>query len=192
MTADAWSRSRGIYDANFEVDLHDVGVRSSNFVQSLMKTLLLSLVVALGLFSTAKAADKTAGEPPVQFLQTNNPAARRALATKITADFREATIREVIDYLVRAVQINTVMKLDAGPPPGLGVPKEAGGNIPGAPVETAPTAAPSVPKSDLRITRKFDGVPLRMALYQLSQDTGLTIEWRLHEGKPVGIMIRYH
>jgi hypothetical protein len=155
-----------------------------------MKTSLLLPVVALAFLSVAKAADKTAGEPPAQFLQTHNSAARRALATKITADFRDAPIRDVVDFLVHAAQMNTVMKLDADPTPDAGAPREVGGKIPGASVEAAQTGATSAPRNEPKITRKFEGVPLRTVYYLLSKDTGLTIEWRLYEGKPVGIFIR--
>jgi len=154
-----------------------------------VKTLVLSLIVALGLFSTAKAADKAPAEPPAQFLQTDQPWWRRALATKITVDFRDAPMRDVIDYLSHMAQMNTVMKLDVKPSPAADAPKEVGGKIPGAPVEAS--GAASAPKNELKITRKFECVPLRTVYYQISLDTGLKIEWLLLDNKkPFGIMIR--
>ena len=153
-----------------------------------MKTSLLSAVVGLTFMSVGWAADKAPAEPPVQFLQTDHSWCRRALATKITVDFRDAPMRDVIIYLSHAGQMNTVMKLDVKPAPAADAPKEVGGKIPGAPVEAS--GAASAPKNELKITRKFECVPLRTVYYQISLDTGLKIEWLLINKKPYGIMIR--
>ena len=115
--------------------------------------MLLSLIVALGLFSTAKAADKAPAEPPAQFLQTDQPWWRRALATKITVDFRDAPMRDVIDYLSHMAQMNTVMKLDVEPAQAVGDRKKlpkAAPDIPGAPVETEIPGATGAPRNELK------------------------------------------
>lgn len=81
----------------------------------------------------------------------------------ITAEFHGATIREVIDGIGRKSYANIILALNAD-----GAPKEA-------------------PK----ITRKFQRVPLRTVLYQVSQDTGLTIDWVFDEKNiPFAIRIR--
>jgi hypothetical protein len=190
MTRDDGAAFVGEYIA---VELHDATFRIVECFRTLMRISLLSLAVALAFLSVARAADKAAGEPPVQFLQTDVPWARRALAIKITADFRDAPIREVIDYLKRAAQMNTVMKLDAEPAQAAGAPKKlpnAARDIPGAPVEATPAAGSDAFNNVPKFTRKFDGVPLRTVYYQLSQDTGLAIEWLIINKKPFGIMIR--
>jgi len=118
-----------------------------------MQIPLLLAAIALALLSIAQAADKSAGEPPAQFLRTDNPAWQRVLATKITADFRDAPMREVIDYLKGAGQMNTVMKLDVEPAQAVGDRKKlpkAAPDIPGAPVETEIPGATGAPRNELK------------------------------------------
>lgn len=97
--------------------------------------------------------------PPADFLQTDNEAWRRILATEITADLHAANIREVIEYLAHKCPTNITLTL-AGPS--------------------------KVPP----ITFNFQRLPLRLVLYQLSQNTGLKIDWLLDKGVPTGIRIR--
>jgi hypothetical protein len=128
-----------------------------------LKISFLSAATALAMMSVAGAAEKAPGEPPVQFLRTDIPACRRGLATEITADFHGATIREVIDDVGRKSHANIILSLNA---------------------DGSPKGAP-------KITRRFQRVPLRTVLYQLSLDTGLTIDWVFDEKNiPFAIRIR--
>lgn len=128
-------------------------------------TLLFPAVVLAFLFIAGAAEPKLPTKPPAKFLQTDIQAWHRVLATEITADFRASTIREVIDYLARRSHANIVLSLDALLPP--------------AQAEELPL-----------ITRQFQRVPLRTVFYQISQDTGLTIDWHYEKSFPHAIRIR--
>jgi hypothetical protein len=121
-------------------------------------TLLPLTLVAAFPFFTFAAEPKPKAEPPATFLQTDIPSRRRILDSEVTADFRAATIREVIDSIARQGRANIVLALDV-----------------------------SHPKKPQTITRRFDRVPLRTVLYQVSQDTGLGIGWVYENGFPRAI-----
>lgn len=97
---------------------------------------------------------------PDEFLRTTSAAWNRILATEITAGFRSAPLRSVVGYLNLQSQANIALTMDA----------------------TAPAKMPS-------IWRGFDHTPLREVLYEIGQDTGLTVDWELEHSAPVRILI---
>jgi hypothetical protein len=123
-------------------------------------TLLLLPAMILLFSSAARPAEtKLPADPPATFLQTNVPGWQRILATEITADFHAASIHEVIDSIAPQAHANIVLSL----------------------------AAP--PKAPPPFTHKFQRVPLRTVLYQLSRATGLKIDWAFEDGIPRAISI---
>jgi len=112
-------------------------------------------------------------EPPATFLQTDVGAWQRILATEITADFRNATVRDVISYIGRQSQANIVLSLTA--------PQPARRQLPGS---------SSTAKDLPTLTDHFKRVPLRSVFYRLSQDTGLSVEWVYENRFPRAIRIR--
>lgn len=102
-------------------------------------------------------------------------------------EFREATVREAIDFLKQKSReldtkepdpsrrgVNIVLKLDATPGlPATGGPSDAAGAVPG--LETTP-AAPAVNPADTRITLSLTNIPLIEALRYITNLSNLKIK----------------
>lgn len=126
----------------------------------LVNSTLLSLTLAAAFPLFTFAAEPKPKAQPATFLQTNIPSWQRILDREVTADLRAATIREVIDSIARQGRANIVLSLDV-----------------------------THPKEPRTMTRRFDRVPLRTVLYQVSQDTGLAVDWVYENGFPRAISI---
>jgi hypothetical protein len=93
------------------------------------------------------------------FLRTSSETCKRILATEITAGFQSAPLSSVAGYLSQQSKADIVLKLNS-----------------------ADAKMPS-------IYRGFDHEPLRAVLYEISRDTGLTVEWEFGQDSPARIVI---
>ena len=154
------------------------------------------LPTAMLLVSACAATSTATTSVPTQFLRTDNPAWQRILATKITADFRHATLREAIHFIAQQSQANVVVALRSGsgftPPVPGAAPTAPGGIPPLEPPGPTPSAPVSLPKAppEPTIKRRFTNAPLRVVLYRISQDAGLKVDWLYVHDFPQAIQIR--
>ena len=99
-------------------------------------------------------------EIPDEFLRTTSEDWKRILATEITAGFQYAKVSSVLSVLGPQSHASIALKLNS-----------------------------TDPEKERSIFRGFDHTPLRAALYEICQDTGLTADWELDHGSPVRILI---
>ena len=114
-----------------------------------------TLLVALAFSFVAGAAEpKPPAEPPRKFLHTDIPAWQRVLATKITVNLQGATISEAVGAISHRSQASMILVL-----------------------ESSSRTTPARPLPKTTITWQVHRIPLRTVLYQISRDTGLTVDW---------------
>lgn len=139
-----------------------------------MKSALLSL------FLSAAFAASAADTPPIPivpdaFLSTDNTAWKRILAKPVKAHFRQALLREALQYLFRDTNANYILQHN--------VPRDAA--IPGTP------ATPDVTHQQPVLSCNIPEVPLRTALFIIAKESGATVTWHMQGGFPHSIKVSY-
>ena len=83
---------------------------AANFGRMLRTALwIMSLILLLALNVPASNAARL--EAPADFLPSESAPVRKTLESPVSGDFRNATLREVLDSLARQAQLNIVVSL---------------------------------------------------------------------------------